>query len=323
MDNTNSKTKPKLKPAKSIGKRLQDAKEKMIDISSSVGSTQNGALPLNEPSEQEVDADVIVPACQPGSESVDVPEGAQVEDKFSDMLLGSLSVHEFCTFFETALNTMLDNRNIAQEKANREMIEKAKAQGEKAYTVEEVLSQCTMYMEAIVKSYNLYATHKSAIDKRQSEIGETQKGLKEVCNGLSTIIGRIEDVQGVKAPRRPPFPSWACLAYLFWHWPMYGFARCWQSKYFRRFCFLIAFFVMVLEFCLIVVLACDNKILNHDRAKYVTVRNWSYVMNDTSAVNRFDYVDLLFEDVKFNREKLDKLDEYIRTKYEMNQRSRK
>ena len=323
MENTNSKTKPKLKPAKSIGKRLQDAKEKMADVSSSVDSTQNGALPLDEPSEQEEDADVIVPVCQPGSESVDVPEGAQVEERFSDMLLGSLSVHEFCTFFETALNTMLDNRNIAQEKANREMIEKAKAQGEKAYTVEEVLSQCTMYMEAIVKSYNLYATHKSAIDKRQSEIGETQKGLKEVCNGLSTIIGRIEDVQGIKAPRRPPFPSWACLAYLFWHWPMYVFARCWQSKYFRRFCFLIAFFVMVLEFCLIVVLACDNKTLNHDRAKYVTVRNWSYVMNDTSAVNRFDYVDLLFEDVKFNREKLDKLDEYIRTKHEMNQRSRK
>lgn len=322
MENTNSKTKPKLKPAKSIGKRLQDAKEKMVDVSSYVDSTQSGALPLNEPSEQEEDADVIVPVCQPDSESTYVMQGAQVEEMFSDMLLGSLSVHEFCTFFETALNTMLDNRNIAQEKANREMIEKAKAQGEKAYTVEEVLSQCTMYMEAIVKSYNLYATHKSAIDKRQSEIGETQKGLKEVCNGLSTIIGRIENVQGVKAPRRPPFPSWACLAYLFWHWPMYAFARAWQSKYFRRFCFLIAFFVMVIEFCLIVLLASDNQSLHHDHAKYVAVRNWSYVMKDTGAVNRFNRVDLLFEDVKFNREQIDELNEFIRTKHEQNQKRR-
>lgn len=80
---------------------------------------------------------------------------------------------------------------------------------------------------------------------------------------------------------------------------------------------------MVLEFCLIVVLVYDNKTLHHDRAKYVTVRNRSYVMNDTSAVNRFDHVDLLFENVKFNREKLDKLYEYIHTKHEMNQRSRK
>ncbi len=46
-------------------------------------------------------------------------------------------------------------------------------------------------------------------------------------------------------------------------------------------------------------------------------------MTPSSAVNRFDYVDLFFEDVKFNREKLDKLDEYIHTKHEMNQRSRK
>ena len=80
---------------------------------------------------------------------------------------------------------------------------------------------------------------------------------------------------------------------------------------------------MVMEFCLIVVLALDNKSLHLDHAKYVTVRNWSYVMKDTAAVNRFNKVDLLFEDVKFNREQIDELDEFIRTKHEKNQKRRK
>ena len=77
---------------------------------------------------------------------------------------------------------------------------------------------------------------------------------------------------------------------------------------------------MVMEFCLIVVLSFDNKALHLDHAKYVTVRNWSYVMKDTAAVNRFNKVDLLFEDVKFNREQIDELDEFIRTKHEQNQK---
>lgn len=34
-----------------------------------------------------------------------------------------------------------------------------------------------------------------------------------------------------------------------------------------------AFFVMVLQFCMIVLLSYDNKDLHRDRAKYVTVRN--------------------------------------------------
>lgn len=97
---------------------------------------------------------------------------------------------------------------------------------------------------------------------------------------------------------------------------MYGFAFLWQSKYFRRFCFLIAFLVMVLEFCLIVLLASENGTLHHDRVKYVTVRNWSYVAGDTAAVNRFNEVDILFEDTKFNREKIEQLNDHIRSKHE-------
>ena len=178
-------------------------------------------------------------------------------------------------------------------------------------------------MNDILTGYNLYKKHESAIDKQQTKSKEIADTQNETVKRLETVIGRIEDVQGVKAPKRPPFPSWACLAYLFWHWPMYGFAYLWQSKYFRRFCFLIAFFVMVMEFCLIVVLALDNKSLHLDHAKYVTVRNWSYVMKDTAAVNRFNKVDLLFEDVKFNREQIDELDEFIRTKHEKNQKRRK
>lgn len=63
--------------------------------------------------------------------------------------------------------------------------------------------------------------------------------------------------------------------------------------------------------------------MHHERTKYVTVRNWSYVMKDTAALNRFNRVDLLFEDAKLNREQIDELDEFIRTKHEQNQKHRK
>ncbi|EXY15691.1 hypothetical protein M116_2633 [Bacteroides fragilis str. 3719 A10] len=46
-------------------------------------------------------------------------------------------------------------------------------------------------------------------------------------------------------------------------------------------------------------------------------------MKDTAAVNRFEHVDLLFDDVKFNREQIDELDKFIRTKHEQNQKRRK
>lgn len=318
---TDIKSKPKLRPARRVSK--DKLKEERENDSSFDPSTQDMTVPPAEPSEQGEDADVIVPACQTDVDSPDIPQDIQMSDEFTDVALGNLSVQDFCTFFETALNTILDNRNIAHEKAEKERIEKGKAEGTIYYTLEELSLKCTDYMEAIAKNYNLYANHKSSIDQHQKKIDETQKGLLETCKSLSTIIGRIEKVQGVKMPTRPPFPSWACLAFLFWHWPMYAFACAWQSKYFRRLCFLIVFFVMILQFCLIVLLACDNKTMHHERTKYVTVRNWSYIMKDTAALNRFNRVDLLFEDVKFNREQIIELNEFIRTKNEQNQKPRK
>ena len=288
----NNITKPKLKPARTITKeKVQAAKDKMTDVSSSVVSTQNGAVPSADSSEQVDESDVIVPVCQPGTESADMPES--------------------------------HNREEAKRKAREESRRKQEESGIDVITPENALVKCTGFMNDILTGYNLYKKHESAIDKQQTKSKEIADTQNETVKRLETVIGRIEDVQGVKAPKRPPFPSWACLAYLFWHWPMYGFAYLWQSKYFRRFCFLIAFFVMVMEFCLIVVLALDNKSLHLDHAKYVTVRNWSYVMKDTAAVNRFNKVDLLFEDVKFNREQIDELDEFIRTKHEKNQKRRK
>lgn len=298
-------------------------KDKMADISSTVVSSQTVSAHPAEPSEQVDDADVVVPINQSDSESVDVTENPPVEVKFSDRLLNDITVEDYCFLFETLFNAYSDNREEAKRKAREESRRKQEESGIDVITPENALVKCTGFMNDILTGYNLYKKHESAIDKQQSKSKEIADTQNETVKRLETVIGRIEDVQGVKAPKRPPFPSWACLAFLFWHWPMYGFAYLWQSKYFRRFCLLIAFFVMVMEFCLIVVLSFDNKALHLDHAKYVTVRNWSYVMKDTAAVNRFDKVDLLFEDVKFNREQIDELDEFIRTKHGQNQKRRK
>lgn len=250
-------------------------KDKMADISSTVVSSQTVSAHTAESSEQVEDADVIVPVCQSGSESTEVPESAPVEVKFSDRLLNDITVEDYCFLFETLFNAYSDNREEAKRKAREESRRKQEESGIDVITPENALVKCTGFMNDILTGYNLYKKHESAIDKQQSKSKEIADTQNETVKRLETVIGRIEDVQGVKAPKRPPFPSWACLAYLFWHWPMYGFAYLWQSKYFRRFCFLIAFFVMVLEFCMIILLSYDNKDLHHDRAKYVTVRNWS------------------------------------------------
>ena len=298
-------------------------KDKMADISSTVVSSQTVSAHPAESSEQVEDADVIVPVSQPDSESVDVTENPPIDGEFTDKMLKDIDVHDFCFILETMYNYTADHREEAKRKEREESRRKQEESGIDVITPENALVKCTGFMNDILTGYNLYKKHESAIDKQQTKSKEIADTQNETVKRLETVIGRIEDVQGVKAPKRPPFPSWACLAYLFWHWPMYGFAYLWQSKYFRRFCFLIAFFVMVMEFCLIVVLALDNKSLHLDHAKYVTVRNWSYVMKDTAAVNRFNKVDLLFEDVKFNREQIDELDEFIRTKHEKNQKRRK
>ena len=296
--------------------KVQEVKDKMADISSTVVSSQTVSAHPAESSEQVEDADVIVPVSQPDSESVDVTENPPIDGEFTDKMLKDIDVHDFCFILETMYNYTADHREEAKRKAREESRRKQEESGIDVITPENALVKCTGFMNDILTGYNLYKKHESAIDKQQTKSKEIADTQNETVKRLETVIGRIEDVQGVKAPKRPPFPSWACLAYLFWHWPMYGFAFLWQSKYFRRFCFLTAFFVMVMEFCLIVVLSIDNKALHLDHAKYVTVRNWSYVNEDASAMNRFDQVDLLFEDVKFNRERIDSLNNYIQSKHE-------
>lgn len=291
-------------------------KDKMADISSTVVSSQTMSAHPADSSEQVEDADVIVPVSQPDSESVDVTENPPIDGEFTDKMLKDIDVHDFCFILETMYNYTADHREEAKRKAREESRRKQEESGIDVITPENALVKCTGFMNDILTGYNLYKKHESAIDKQQTKSKEIADTQNETVKRLETVIGRIEDVQGVKAPKRPPFPSWACLAYLFWHWPMYGFAFLWQSKYFRRFCFLTAFFVMVLEFCLIVLLASENGTLHHDRVKYVTVRNWSYVAGDTAAVNRFNEVDILFEDTKFNREKIEQLNDHIRSKHE-------
>lgn len=291
-------------------------KDKMADISSTVVSSQTVSAHPADSSEQVEDADVIVPVSQPDSESVDVTENPPIDGEFTDKMLKDIDVHDFCFILETMYNYTADHREEAKRKEREESRRKQEEAGIDVITPENALVKCTGFMNDILTGYNLYKKHESAIDKQQTKSKEIADTQNETVKRLETVIGRIEDVQGVKAPKRPPFPSWACLAYLFWHWPMYAFAYLWQSKYFRRFCFLIAFLVMVMELCLIVVLSIDNKALHLDHAKYVTVRNWSYVNEDASAMNRFDQVDLLFEDVKFNRERIDSLNNYIQSKHE-------
>ena len=52
---------------------------------------------------------------------------------------------------------------------------------------------------------------------------------------------------------------------------------------------------------MIVLLSYDNKELHRDRAKYITVRNWSLVEGDTATINKFDYVDFIYSDVNTAR----------------------
>ena len=292
-------------------------KDKMADISSTVVSSQTVSAHPAESSEQVEDADVIVPVSQPDSESDDVTENPPIDGEFTDKMLKDIDVHDFCFILETMYNYTADHREEAKRKAREENIRKREASGEVVWTTENAVIKCSQYMNTISNDFNLYREQKNAVAKEQEQTLKTVTQQAETAKRLETVIGRIEDVQGVKAPKRPPFPSWACLAYLFWHWPMYGFAYLWQSKYFRRFCFLTAFFVMVLEFCIIVLLSYDNKDLHRDRAKYITVRNWSLVEGDTATINKFDYVDFIYSDAKYRKDDIDALHETIRKKYDI------
>ena len=325
-------SKPKLKPAnkyKAVSKeKVEEVKAKMIDISSSVGSAP-GVAPSNpdpppetppKPVEQTKgkaeDAEVVVPTCQPTSESSVESQPEKVADPWEGITLGDISVGDFCTCLETTFLTTLNNRETAAREARQRRIEEDEAKGITVITPENALTKCVEFMKAITKEYNLYGEHKNSIAQQQTKSETIANKQAENLKRIETLVGRIEKVQGVKSPKKPPFPSWECLAYLLWHWPMYAFAYLWLSKYFRRFCFLIAFLVIVIETCTIGFLACDNSTFHHERMKYYAVRNWSLVSGDTAVIHRFNYVDKLFDDVEFYKKEIKDLDDLIRTKHE-------
>ena len=68
---------------------------------------------------------------------------------------------------------------------------------------------------------------------------------------------------------------------------------------------------------MIILLSYDNKDLHHDRAMYVTVRNWSLSEGDTATINKFDYVDFIYSDAKYRKDDIDALQETIRKKYDI------
>lgn len=83
-----------LKPARMITKeKVQEVKDKMADISSTVVSSQTVSAHPAESSEQVEDADVIVPVSQPDSESVDVTENPPIDGEFTDKMLKDIDVY--------------------------------------------------------------------------------------------------------------------------------------------------------------------------------------------------------------------------------------
>ena len=144
-------------------------------------------------------------------------KSSPIEPKFSERLLSDITVEDYVFLFEALFNSYSDNREEAKGKASEESRRKQEESGIDVITPENALVKCTGFMNDILTGYNLYKKHESAIDKQQTKFKEIADTQNETVKRLETVIGRIEDVQGVKAPKRPPFPSWACLAYLFWH----------------------------------------------------------------------------------------------------------
>ena len=77
--------------------------------------------------------------------------------------------------------------------------------------------------------------------------------------------------------------------------------------------------------CLIIVMALENRKMSYDSSKYHLARNWSYVLLDDSAVERFDYVDMLYSntDSEYNRERILELQKHIEKMHEYNIKERK
>lgn len=321
MDNKNN-SKPKMKAAKKVLEQVEaKVAQTKSDVVENIFKEEPKSIPVATLVEEETDDNAS--QCQTDSPPADVPESPSDKDLLMKMAVCDISFGDFCMGVETAFLTTMNQRELDKKRENAEYIRQQRAKGREPITVDNALVKCADYMKVLVETYNLYKTHNSAIDKQQTESKAIADKQSDTVKRIETIVGKIEKVQGVKAPIRPPFPSWACISYLIWHWPMYAFSYCWLSKYFRRFCFLVAFFVMIIEFCLIVLLASDNRAYHHDRMKYNIVRNWSYVLEDSAAMNRFNKVDLLFEDVEFNREKIMDIGNMIQTKNEELQKKRR
>lgn len=105
------------------------------------------------------------------------------------------------------------------EEQKRTVCKKAYFTTEEAKCVELAADENRMsdseYMNIISSDFNLYREQKNAVAKEQEQTLKIVAQQAETAKRLETVIGRIEDVQGVKAPKRPPFPSWAYLVYLF------------------------------------------------------------------------------------------------------------
>lgn len=321
MDNKNN-SKPKMKAAKKVKEEVEaKVAQTKSDVVENIFKEEPKSIPVPSFEEEETDDSAL--QCQTESPPPDVPESPSDKNLLMKMAVADISFGDFCMGIETAFLTTMNQREENRKKENAEYIRQQRAKGREPITTENALVKCADYLKVLVETYNLYKTHNSAIDKQQAQSKAIADEQSDTVKRLETVVGKIEKVQGVKAPIRPPFPSWACLTFLFWHWPMYAFSYCWQSKYFRRFCFLVAFFVMIIEFCLIVLLAYDNRAYHNERIKYNIVRNWSYVLEDSAAMKRFDKVDLLFEDVEFNREKIMDIGNMIQTKNEELQKKKR
>lgn len=173
-------------------------KDKMADISSTVVSSQTVSAHPAESSEQVEDADVIVPVSQPDSESDDVTENPPIDGEFTDKMLKDIDVHDFCFILETMYNYTADHREEAKRKEREESRRKQEEAGIDVITPENALVKCTGFMNDILTGYNLYKKHESAIDKQQTKSKEIADTQNETVKRLETVIGRIEDVQGVK-----------------------------------------------------------------------------------------------------------------------------
>ena len=315
----------KIKPAKATQNAKKAAKDKAEETMSKMQDIMVSDMPLRiqdqvreQIEEEDDDQEAMAPVRQHDSELPEVQTIEQVAEKSSDASAASGDGIDYWTRIETIIVTAITGYFTKKDEERDERVRKMKALGIDVITPDNALTKCTEFIGQIRDIYNVFVKQDDTVVKQLASGYATAKKQNDTAKRLEMVIGKIENVQGVKAPKRPPFPSWACLAYLLWHWPMYAFSWLWLSKYFRRFCFLITFLVIVVETCLIGLLASENSTLHLDRAKYYTVRNWSYVLHDMSAVNRFNHVDLLFEDTKFHREQINDLQEFIKTKHEQN-----